>query len=57
MVITGRTESGTAFECTSPGCGRRLVLHTGGGRTVVQAGDERATHRGGLAVVVGSSAG
>lgn len=55
MAITERTASGTAFECTSPGCGRRLVLHTGGGRTVLQAGDAWATHRGGLGVTVGSS--
>ncbi len=57
MVISERTPNGTAFECTSPGCGRRIVLHAGGGRTVVQAGDAWSPHRGGFGVVVGSSTG
>ena len=54
MVCTERTDAGSSFACTSPGCGRRVVLHAGGGRTVVQSGDARATHSGGFGIVVGA---
>ena len=54
MVCTERTGSGSSFECTAAGCGRRVVLHAGGGRTVVQAGDAWAPHRGGYGIVVGA---
>jgi hypothetical protein len=55
MVITERSDTGTVFGCTTDGCGRRVVLHAGGGRTVVDRGDEWATHHGGLGVVVRSA--
>ena len=57
MVCTDRTDVGSVFACTSPGCGRMLVLHNGGGRTVVQAGDDGAPHRGGFGLVLGASMG
>ena len=57
MVCTDRTDVGSVFACTSPGCGRLLVLHNGGGRTVVQAGEDAAPHRGGFGLVLGASMG
>jgi len=45
------------FACTIADCGRMVVLHAGGGRTVVQTGDAFAPHRGGFGIVVDASAG
>ena len=55
MRCTDRDEHVTVFGCTADGCDRTIVLHAGGGRTVLRRGDELATHQGGLSVVVGSS--
>jgi hypothetical protein len=57
MVVTERNASGSVFTCTADGCGRTVVLHPGGGRTVVRRGDELAGHHGGFGIVVGASAG
>ena len=57
MVCTDRTDGGSVFACTTAGCGRMVVLHAGGGRTVVQTGDAFAPHRGGFGIVVDASTG
>jgi hypothetical protein len=45
MVLADRQGSGSLFECTVDGCGRQVLLHRGGGRTVLLRGDELAPHR------------
>ncbi len=55
MRCADRDEHVTVFTCTHEECDRTVVLHAGGGRTVLRRGDELATHQGGLSVVVGSS--
>ena len=57
MVCTERTGTGSVFACTSPGCGRLLVIHAGGGSTVVQTGDAWAPHPGGFGVMLDASTG
>lgn len=55
MRCTDRDDTVSVFTCTAEGCDRTVVLHAGGGRTVLRRGDEWATHQGGMSVVVGSS--
>jgi hypothetical protein len=45
MVLADAQGSGSLFECTVDGCGRQVLLHRGGGRTVLLRGDELAPHR------------
>ena len=42
------TESpaGFLYECTTEGCGRRLVVDRAGEMTVIDRGDQWAAHRG-----------
>jgi hypothetical protein len=51
MLVEARNDAEILFVCPEDGCGRRLVLKSGGGLVIIDQGDFYARHVGGLGTI------